>query len=94
MSSRPQWSSCGGHHGRDSRIALILEIARKAGHPPLGTTDRDVEKLHGTEKIQGRDLCKPALAREVEDLAELVARVRALMVDDDRRLGRWYGSRR
>jgi predicted nucleic-acid-binding protein len=30
---------------------LILEVARKAGHLPLGTLDRGLAKLDGTEKI-------------------------------------------
>ena len=30
---------------------LILEIARKAGHSPLGTFDRDLAKLNGTERL-------------------------------------------
>ena len=30
---------------------LILEIARKAGHLPLGTFDRDLSKLPETEKL-------------------------------------------
>ena len=30
---------------------LILEIARKAGHLPLGTFDRNLNKLAGAEKL-------------------------------------------
>ena len=30
---------------------LLLEIARKAGHLPLGTFDRDLSKLDGAEKL-------------------------------------------
>ena len=30
---------------------LIFEIARKAGHTPLGTFDRNLAKLNGVEKI-------------------------------------------
>jgi len=30
---------------------LILEIARKAGHLPLGTFDRDLGKLDGAERL-------------------------------------------
>lgn len=30
---------------------LILEVARKAGHLPLGTFDRDLGKLEGTQRI-------------------------------------------
>lgn len=31
---------------------LILEIARKAGHVPLGTFDRDLSRLDGAEKLK------------------------------------------
>lgn len=30
---------------------LVLEVARKAGHLPLGTFDRDFSKLSGVEKL-------------------------------------------
>ena len=30
---------------------LMLEVARKAGHLPLGTFDRDLAKLEGAEKL-------------------------------------------
>lgn len=30
---------------------LILEIARKSGHLPVGTFDRDLAKLEGTERL-------------------------------------------
>jgi predicted nucleic-acid-binding protein len=30
---------------------LVLELARKAGHLPLGTFDRDLAKLPGTERV-------------------------------------------
>jgi predicted nucleic-acid-binding protein len=30
---------------------LILEIARKAGHMPLGTLDRDLGRLDGAQKV-------------------------------------------
>jgi predicted nucleic-acid-binding protein len=30
---------------------LVLEVARKAGHVPLGTFDRDLAKLDGTERL-------------------------------------------
>ena len=30
---------------------LVLEVARKAGHLPLGTFDRDVSKLAGVERL-------------------------------------------
>lgn len=32
---------------------LILEIARKAGHLPLGTFDRDLGRLDGASKLKG-----------------------------------------
>lgn len=31
---------------------LLLEMARKAGHLPLGTFDRDLGKLHGAERLK------------------------------------------
>jgi len=30
---------------------LVLEVARKAGHLPLGTFDRDLSKLDGVERL-------------------------------------------
>jgi predicted nucleic acid-binding protein len=30
---------------------LVLESARKAGHLPLGTFDRDLAKLDGAERL-------------------------------------------
>ena len=30
---------------------LVLEVARKAGHLPLGTFDRDLARLDGVEKL-------------------------------------------
>jgi predicted nucleic-acid-binding protein len=30
---------------------LLLEVARKAGHLPLGTFDRGLGKLHGAERL-------------------------------------------
>ena len=30
---------------------LVLEVARKAGHLPLGTFDRDLAKLDGVERL-------------------------------------------
>ena len=30
---------------------LVLEVARKAGHLPLGTFDRDLSKLSGVERL-------------------------------------------
>ncbi len=32
---------------------LVLEVARKAGHLPLGTFDRDLARLEGAERLQG-----------------------------------------
>lgn len=33
---------------------MVLEIARKAGHLPLGTFDRALAKLPGAERVAGR----------------------------------------
>jgi predicted nucleic-acid-binding protein len=30
---------------------LVIEVARKAGHTPLGTFDRNLSKLPGTERL-------------------------------------------
>lgn len=30
---------------------LMVEVARKAGHAPLGTFDRDLAKVHGTQRL-------------------------------------------
>lgn len=30
---------------------LIVEIARKAGHTPIGTFDRSLAKVHGTQRL-------------------------------------------
>jgi predicted nucleic-acid-binding protein len=30
---------------------VLLEVARKAGHLPLGTFDRNLSKIEGTEKL-------------------------------------------
>lgn len=40
-----------GGGGRDFADCLILEIARKAGHLPVGTFDRGLAKLEGTERL-------------------------------------------
>jgi predicted nucleic-acid-binding protein len=34
---------------------LVLEVARKAGHLPLGTFDRELGKLDGAHRLGGRD---------------------------------------
>lgn len=31
---------------------LVLEIARKAGHVPIGTLDRNLSKLDGTKRLE------------------------------------------
>jgi len=33
---------------------LVLEVARKAGHLPLGTFDRELGKLDGAQKLGSR----------------------------------------
>jgi len=33
-------------------LSQLLEIARKAGHLPLGTFDRDLAKLDGVVRLQ------------------------------------------
>jgi predicted nucleic-acid-binding protein len=33
---------------------LVLEIARRAGHLPLGTFDKALSKLDGTQRVQAR----------------------------------------
>ena len=37
--------------GRDFADCMILEVARGAGHLPLGTFDRDLAKLEGAERL-------------------------------------------
>jgi predicted nucleic-acid-binding protein len=47
-------AALGLYRGRPSlgfSDCLILEIARKAGHLPLGTFDRNLSKLDGTERL-------------------------------------------
>ena len=43
------------HYRRYPRLdfsdCLVLEIARKAGHLPVGTFDRQLAKLDGAQKI-------------------------------------------
>lgn len=44
------------HHFRKRRApgfsdCLMLEVARKAGHVPLGTFDRNLAKLPGTQRL-------------------------------------------
>jgi predicted nucleic-acid-binding protein len=44
-----------GHFRKQSRLGftdcLVLEIARKAGHLPLGTFDRDLGKAAGAQRL-------------------------------------------
>lgn len=44
-----------GHFRRHSRVGfadcLVLEIARKSGHAPLGTFDRDLSKVDGAVRL-------------------------------------------
>jgi predicted nucleic-acid-binding protein len=44
-----------GHFSRRTSVGfsdcLILEVARKAGHVPIGSFDRDFAKLEGVEKV-------------------------------------------
>jgi predicted nucleic-acid-binding protein len=43
------------HYRRKPKLGfsdcLVLEIAKKAGHLPLGTFDRDLSKIEGTERL-------------------------------------------
>jgi len=34
---------------------LVLELAREAGHLPLGTFDRNLSKFEGTQKLNSND---------------------------------------
>jgi predicted nucleic-acid-binding protein len=34
--------------------ALIVEIARKSGHVPLGTVDKALARIDGTQRLSGR----------------------------------------
>ncbi len=40
-----------GKHSAGFTDCLVLEIARKAGHLPLGTFDRPLSKLEGAERV-------------------------------------------
>jgi predicted nucleic-acid-binding protein len=44
-----------GHFRKRPRLGfsdcLVLEVARKAGHLPLGTFDRDLGRLEGAQKL-------------------------------------------
>ncbi len=40
-----------GHPALGFSDCLVLEIARKAGHLPLGTLDRELAKLDGVERV-------------------------------------------
>src|SRR5437879_7175350 len=42
---------------------LVLEIARKAGHLPLGTFDRNLAKLDGVELLQYVESADPGAGR-------------------------------
>ena len=42
---------------------LIVEIARKAGHIPLGSFDRDLAKVRDVELLQGKRRPKPSATR-------------------------------
>jgi len=43
---------CGSRPLREGPIpCLMLEVARKAGHLPLGTFDRNLGKLEGAETL-------------------------------------------
>jgi predicted nucleic-acid-binding protein len=39
------------HKGVTFSDVLVLEIARKSGHTPLGTFDRDLSKLAGAQRL-------------------------------------------
>lgn len=41
-----------GHPRLGFSDCLVLEIARKAGHLPLGRFDRSLAKLNGTEQLK------------------------------------------
>ena len=41
----------GGKSSVSFSDCLVLEVARKAGHLPLGTFDRDLAKLDGAERL-------------------------------------------
>jgi len=40
-----------GKPGVSFSDCLVLEVARRAGHVPLGTFDRDLAKLDGTQRL-------------------------------------------
>lgn len=46
------------HFQRDAKVSfsdcMILELARKSGHTPLGTFDGELSKLDGAEKLVAR----------------------------------------
>lgn len=47
-------AALGQYRGRPAlgfSACLILEVARKAGHLPLGTFDRNLSKLYGAERL-------------------------------------------
>ena len=39
------------HRGVDFTDCLVLEVARKAGHEPLGTFDRKLARINGAEAL-------------------------------------------
>jgi predicted nucleic-acid-binding protein len=40
------------HPGLGFSDCLVLEVARKAGHLPLGTFDRDLARLEGAQRLK------------------------------------------
>jgi predicted nucleic acid-binding protein len=46
-----------GHYLERPRVrfsdCLVLEVARKAGHLPLGTLDRNLSKADGAQRLVG-----------------------------------------
>lgn len=47
----PLWSSIGKIPALGFTGCLVLEIARKAGHLPVGTFDKRLSSLDGTERL-------------------------------------------
>jgi len=44
-------------------VLLTLEIARKNGHVPLGSFDRQLAKLEGIQRLSPRPTIKPSISR-------------------------------